>query len=123
MPYAVTAENLNGTVSVSGLSGTYASQLVFNNANNQFSGSFSGDGTGLSSVNAYSVNGLTTDSLWKIGGNAGANPTNGAFLGTKDNLPLEFWVNTNRALRLEYAYDSVFSSAVPNVIGGLRVTS
>jgi hypothetical protein len=116
VPYAITAQRLATPLDANSL----PANVVTNNAAGlTLSGAFAGDGSGLSSVNAYSVNGLTTDSLWKVGGNAGANPTNGAFLGTKDNLPLEFWVNTNRALRIEYALDP-FSGAVaaPNIIGG-----
>jgi hypothetical protein len=115
-PYAITA----GSVLSGGLaSGTYGNAVTLNNAANNFSGMFSGDGSGLSSVNAYSLNGFTSASFWQVGGNAGANPTNGAFLGTTDNLPLEFWVNTNRALRLEYALDPFSGvAAAPNIIGG-----
>ncbi len=116
VPYALVAANVSGPIAASAL----PAALVTNNATGlTLGGAFSGDGSGLSSVNAYSVNGLTTDSFWKVGGNTGANPTNRAFLGTTDNLPLEFWVNTNRALRIEYALDP-FSmvAAAPNIIGG-----
>ncbi len=116
VPYALVAANVSGPISANALPDV----VVTNGATGlTLGGAFSGDGSGLSSVNAYSVNGLTTDSLWKVGGNAGANPTNGAFLGTTDNLPLEFWVNTNRALRLEYAPDPFSAAgAAPNIIGG-----
>jgi trimeric autotransporter adhesin len=115
VPYALVAANVSGPIAASALPDV----VVTNNANGlTLGGAFSGDGSGLSSVNAYSVNGLTTDSLWKVGGNAGASPTNGAFLGTTDSLPLEFKVNGQRALRLEYGYYSFPSNAVPNVIGG-----
>jgi len=50
---------------------------------------------------------------WSRTGNAGANPTNGAFLGTADNLPLEFKVNGTRGLRLQPA---LFGTV--HVIGG-----
>ena len=114
-PYALTA----GSVVSGGLAaGTYANALTLDNADNSIAGVFSGDGSGLDNVNAYSLNGLTSASFWQIGGNAGANPTNGAFFGTTDNLPLEFKVNGSRALRLEYTYDFATSSAVPNIIGG-----
>ena len=114
-PYAITA----GSVVSGGLAaGTYGNAVTLDNADNNIAGIFSGDGSGLASVNAYSLNGLTSASFWEIGGNAGANPTNGAFIGTLDNLPLEFDVNTNRVLRLEYGYDSNAGSAAPNVIGG-----
>ena len=77
-----------------------------------------GDGSGLTGVDAESLNGLTGTSFWQTDGNAGANPTNGVFIGTTDNLPLEFRVNGSRALRLEYTFDFATSSAVPNIIGG-----
>ncbi len=50
---------------------------------------------------------------WSRTGNAGANPTNGAFLGTTDNLPLEFKVNGTRGLRLQPA-----ANGTVHVIGG-----
>ncbi len=50
---------------------------------------------------------------WSRTGNAGANPTNGTFLGTTDNLPLEFKVNGTRGLRLQPAADGTV-----HVIGG-----
>lgn len=107
-PYAITASNLTGMVSASGLSGTYSSSVTFNNAGN----SFSGNGAGLNNVNAGSLGGLASSNFWKTVGNAGANPTNGAFLGTTDNLPLEIKVSGQRALRIESG------SGGPNLIGG-----
>ncbi len=61
---------------------------------------------------------LTTANLgnfWQTAGNAGTSPANGNFLGTKDNQPLELWVNNSRALRLE-PDTNVFNAA--NVIFG-----
>jgi hypothetical protein len=52
---------------------------------------------------------------WNTNGNAGANPANGAFLGTTDNQPLEMRVNGSRALRLEPGPSGY---GAPNVIGG-----
>jgi hypothetical protein len=58
-PYAVTAENVDGLVPASQLSGTlpsgvlsgaYGDPLNLNNAGNNFSGTFSGSGTGLTGV-------------------------------------------------------------------------
>jgi hypothetical protein len=114
-PYAITA----GSVVSGGLeTGTYGNAVTLDNADNNITGVFMGDGSGLTGVNADSLNGLTSASFWQISGNAGANPTNGAFIGTTDNLPLEFKVNGNRALRFEYTYDFATSNAVPNIIGG-----
>jgi hypothetical protein len=115
VPYAITA----GAVASGGLpAGVYSSAVTFDNADNSFAGSFSGDGTGLNNVNAATLNGLASASFWNVAGNAGANPTNGAFLGTTDTLPLELRVAGSRALRLEYALNPSFPSVVPNLIGG-----
>ena len=114
-PYAITA----GSVVSGGLAtGTYGNAVTLDNAANNFVGTYSGDGSGLSAVNAYSLNGLTSASFWTLSGNAGADPVTGAFLGTTDNLPLEFKVNGSRALRLEYGSDGGISSEALNVIGG-----
>lgn len=116
-PYALRAMNLttNGLAA-----GDYDSAVAFNNAGNTFagafsgsvSGTFSGNGSGMTNVNAATLGGLSSANFWKTNGNAGANPTNGAFLGTTDNLPLEFKVNGQRVLRLEP------SAIGPNVIAG-----
>ena len=119
-PYALRALNL----STNGLAGTYGNAVTFNNAGNSFGGAFAGvftgaaigDGSGMTNVNAATIGGLAATSFWKTNGNAGANPTNGAFLGTTDNLPLELKVNGTRVLRLEPT-----ASASPNVIGGSPV--
>src|SRR5208282_4349788 len=81
-------------------------------------GTFAGDGTSVANVDAVTLDGLTSAAFWSTAGNAGANPTNGAFMGTTDNLPLEFRVAGSRALRLEYALNPSFNSIVPNLIGG-----
>ena len=119
-PYAIfaeTASNVLGVIPSGSLSGTYVFPVTMNNPGNVFGG----NGFGLTSLNASAfiagtVPTSTLSNAWKIAGNTGANPTNGAYLGTADNLPLEFHVNGQRALRLEYATD-VFGQTV-NVIGG-----
>jgi hypothetical protein len=75
--------------------------------------SFTGSGAGISNVNATTLGGVNSSNFWKLGGNAGANPANGNFLGTTDNLPLEFKVNGGRALRFEPN-----TNGAPNIIGG-----
>ena len=127
-PYALRALNLT----TNGLpSGTYTSVLNLNNAGNIFAGAFNGtvtgtvsgtltgDGTSVSNVNAVALGGVNASAFWKTNGNAGANPTNGAFFGTTDNLPLELKVAGHRAFRLEP--DSTGSS--PNVILGSDANS
>ncbi|MBK8192237.1 MAG: hypothetical protein IPK76_03080 [Lewinellaceae bacterium] len=71
-------------------------------------------GTTLSIEDGNSVN-LASLPNWSINGNAGMmDGTN--FVGTTDNVPLDFRVNNERALRLEYKkYSGDFA---PNVIGG-----
>jgi len=111
-PYAIFAENIGSGGLVSG---TYGSALTFNNASNQFTGAFTGNGANLTNVNAATLGGLTTAGFWKIRGNSGTVPgTN--FVGTTDNQPLELWVNSQRAVRLEPT-----TNGAPNVIGGAAV--
>jgi hypothetical protein len=124
-PYAVfasTASNLSGTVSAAQLSGvvssvnfsgTYGNAVTLSNAGNSFSGSFAGDGANITNVNAAALNGLGAGNFWQTSGNSGANPTNGAFIGTADSLPLEFKVNGTRVWRLE-----PLANSAPNVLGG-----
>ena len=57
-PYAITASNLTGTVSGTGLAGTYSSAVTFNNAGSSYSGS----GSGLTSLNASQLTSGTVPS-------------------------------------------------------------
>jgi len=108
-PYAITA----GSVVSDGLAaGTYGNAVTLNNSGNEISGAFSGNGGNVTNVNAATLNGISSGGFWQTNGNMGANPTNGAFIGTSDNLPLEVRVNSQRALRIE---PNTFS---PNIIGG-----
>jgi len=118
-PYALRALNLTSN----GLAGTYGNAVTLNNAGNSLAGTFSGtvsgtvsgDGSGLANVNAATVGGLSATGFWQTDGNTGANPTNGAFIGTTDNLPLEFRANGTRILRLEP------NVLAPNVVGGISL--
>jgi hypothetical protein len=105
VPYAITASNISGTLPVSQLSGrlssaqlggSYSGPVAFSNPSN----SFAGDGSGLTNVNAATLQGFTAKSFWKTTGNSGTSPTNGNFLGTTDNNPFELWVNNRRGFRL-----------------------
>jgi trimeric autotransporter adhesin len=120
-PYAITAENLDGTVGSGGLSGTYGNQVTLNNIANQFSGSFTGNGTGLMNVNAATLGGLAATGFWQTSGNSGTTPGVN-FLGTTDSEPLDFRVNNVRAMRLILQTDAlgIYSNA-PNVSGGSSV--
>jgi len=84
-------------------------------ANVTLSGTFSGDGAALTGINAATLGGLSSAAFWNINGNAGANPTNGAFLGTTDNNPLEIQVDGTRGLRME---PDSRGDSVPTLIGG-----
>jgi hypothetical protein len=111
-PYAIyaagaSAAGISGTIPNANLTGTYGSAVTFSNPAN----SFSGNGTGLSNVNALSLGGFGASSFWNLGGNAGTAPGT-QFLGTTDNQPLELKVNNQRALRLEP------NPNAPNMIGG-----
>ena len=103
---------LSGALPSGQLNGTYSGAVTFNNASNVFNGSFAGNGSALSNINAAMLNGLTGSNFWKTTGNAGT--TAGThFLGTTDNQSLEVHVNGARALRIEPN-----ANGSPNVIGG-----
>jgi len=110
-PYAILA----GSVGSNGLAaGTYANAVNFNNPAN----SFSGNGTGLTNVNAATLGGLGAGNFWIVGGNAG---TGGAGLGTVDNQPLKLIAGNRRALQLETRSVSLglFDSwSAVNTLGG-----
>jgi hypothetical protein len=119
-PYALTAFNISGPLPSGSLSGTYANPLNFNNAANQFAGSFAGNGAGLSNLNAGTLGGLNSAQFWRTGGNNNAAPPTN-FVGTTDNQPLELRVQNRRALRLEPATSiDVNFGFSPNVIGGYQ---
>jgi hypothetical protein len=118
---SVDASKLTGTILDTLLSPnvafTFANQTftgvnTFNNAGNDFIGSFTGNGSGLTSVSASTLGGLSSSAFWKTAGNAGT--TSGVnFLGTTDSQPLTLRVNNTIALQLQPGV------TVPNVVGGL----
>lgn len=94
---SVAAANISGTIPLAQL----PTEAVTNGASGvNFSGVFGGDGAGLTNV-------------WHTGGNAGTIPGT-HFLGTSDNQPLQFRVNNQLGLRLEYPT----TGTVPNLVGG-----
>jgi hypothetical protein len=113
-PYAVFAENV-GSGGIAG--GIYPNAVTFNNAANSFNGSFTGNGTGVTNVNAVTLGGLGLSNFWKLGGNTDANPANGNFIGTTDDQPFEIRVNNIRAMRYRVVAGTQVTNA-PNVIGG-----
>jgi hypothetical protein len=112
-PYAIYAENasaagITGTLPAASLGGTYGNPVTLNN----FGNSFTGNGAGLTSVNAATLGGLGIANFWQLGGNS---VSAGQFLGSLNNQPVKFWANNARALRLEPGMSGHNS---PNVIGG-----
>jgi hypothetical protein len=101
-PYAITAENLDGSLPASQLSGTVPNSVLTG-----------GNGAGLANVNALTLDGLGAASFWNLLGNAGTSPGVN-FLGTTDDQALEIHVNGVRGLRVEP--DPTYNT--PNVIGG-----
>lgn len=99
-PYAIRARHFTGVISNAQLTGAYSGPVTFSNPSNSFSGSFTGNGAGLTNLNA-----------WQLGGNAGTAPGVN-FLGTTDNQPLEFLVNNQRTLRLEPG------TTIPSIVAG-----
>lgn len=80
-PYAIFAENVGS----GGLAaGTYTKAVTFNNPAN----SFTGNGGGLTNVNAVTLGGLSASKFWQVGGNAGTTSASD-FLGTTDGRPLQ----------------------------------
>jgi hypothetical protein len=84
-PYAITAENV---APGGGVAGAYSNAVTFNNTGN----SFTGDGSGLTDVDATTLCGMPCTNFWQLTGNAGTTPGVN-FLGTTDNEQLEFKVN------------------------------
>lgn len=120
-PYAITAGALTGTLPAAQLSGTvgsaqiggtYSSTVSFANAGN----SFTGNGSGLTGVNAATVGGLSAGSFWNLLGNAGTTAGNN-FVGTTDNRDL--WLKVNNQVGLRLLVSSV-SSTEPNLVGGAQ---
>jgi hypothetical protein len=121
-PYAIFAEGANaaglsGTIPMSNLTGTYGGALSLTNAAN----SFTGNGSGLTGVNAATLGGLAAGSFWQVGGNTGV-PTGSNFIGNTDNQFLDLHANGVRAMRLRLLSDGLgLYSNAPNVIGGSAV--
>jgi len=127
-PYAIYAENA-GSVAAGSVTGSeIASSTIAagNIANGQVVKSLNGLNDAVTLAAGANVtlttngNTLTMASAgggndWSLVGNAGTTPGVN-FLGTTDIQPLELWVNSQRALRLEPN-----SRGAPNVIGGASV--
>lgn len=109
-PYAMFAESVAGGALAPG---TYTNPVTLNNPGNSFTGTFIGNGAGVSNVNALTLNGLDASGFWQLGGN---NVTGGQFIGSINNQPVEIWANGTRAMRFEPN-----TNGAPNVVGGAPV--
>ncbi|MFZ0826632.1 MAG: hypothetical protein WAO02_04340 [Verrucomicrobiia bacterium] len=103
-PYAISAENvigsvpagqLTGTVPPTGLGGLYLNPVDLNNPGNVFDG----NGAGLTGVNALTLDGLSAANFWQLTGNAGTTPGVN-FVGTIDATPFFLDVNGSPVLKL-----------------------
>ncbi|MDB6109109.1 MAG: hypothetical protein JWR69_859 [Pedosphaera sp.] len=112
---AGTATNISGMVPSGALSGIYSGPITLNNGANQLIGSFSGNGGGLTNLNAATIGGLGASNFWHLNGNTATIPGT-QFLGTTDNQPFILKVNNAQALRLEPALSG--GTIFPNVIFG-----
>ena len=121
-PYAIYAEGanaagLNGTIPMGSLTGTYGGPVNLNNPGD----SFTGNGAGLTGVNAFELDGLAASNFWQTAGNVGttAGPN---FVGTTDNQPLYLDSDGNRGLDLQFTSRSLFpilgNLQAMNVAGG-----
>lgn len=99
------AAQLSGPVSSANLAGTYANAVNLTNPGNNFSG----NGAGVTNVNAALLGGLASSNYWQTGGN---NVAPGQFLGSTNNQPVELWVNNKRAFHIEDTTNAA------NIIGG-----
>ncbi len=105
------ASGLIGTLPAGGLSGGYFNALQLIDPGNLFVGTFHGDGSGLSNVDAFQLEGKLATDFWQLSGNAGT-IAGTHFVGTTDNQSLELRVNNARA--------SIIEPRLPtaNLIGG-----
>ena len=118
---AITATHVTGAIADGQLSANIprlAGSAIF--AGTVTATNFSGNGAGLTNVNAAMLGGLTTTNFWQLGGNGDSDPSTN-FLGTLDNQRLEFRVNNTRALRLEPTANDASHSNLVNVVGGSPV--
>ena len=79
------------------------------------SANFSGNGSGLTNVDAPTLGGLAASNYWQLGGNS---LIAGQFLGSVNNQAVEIRANGARALRIEPN-----NSGAPNLIGGSPLNS
>jgi hypothetical protein len=130
-PYAITASNLTGTLPAAQLigtvpsaqvAGTYSNPVTFSNAANTFAGNGAGlTGLDASQLTTGAIPDAALNNAWKINGNMGTSPTNGNFIGTTDNQPVELKVNGQRVVRWERQTNApIFGFVIPNTVGGFE---
>ena len=118
--FATSAGGLSGFLPASQLTGTLRNSLlpadvVTNNSTGlTLAGNLSGNGAGVSNVNAIALNGFGAGSLWQLGGNTVGL---GQFIGSTNNRPLELRVNNQPLLRLSTATNGLNGSSF-NIIHG-----
>lgn len=113
---SLNANNISsGTIPSASIAGSYGSAVTFNNPGNGFVGSYTGDGAGVTNVNAASLNGLNATNFWRVGGN---NVSAGQFIGSTNNQPVEIHVGGVRAMRAELYPEQVNASNIVNIING-----
>jgi len=114
-PYAITA----GSIISGGIpAGSYTNAVAFSHPGNTFSGAFSGNGAGITNLNASLLGGQSAANFWQLGGN---NVAAGQFVGSTNNQPVELRANGQRGLRLEpspYGSPNLIGGSVYNFIGG-----
>ncbi len=116
----VTAANVaaGATAANASTSANTANTLVERDGSGSFSagtitaGGFTGNGAGMTNVNAATLAGLGAGNFWQLGGN---NVAPGQFIGSTNNQPVEIWAGGVRMLRLE---PGIGGLNTPNVIGG-----
>ena len=103
------ANQLSGALPSAQLAGTYSSAVTLNNPAN----SFTGDGSGLTAVNAFALGGVSASGFWKLSGNAVAP---GQFIGSTNFQAVELRANALPGWRVEP--DPRPGGIAANLIGG-----
>jgi formylglycine-generating enzyme required for sulfatase activity len=125
-PYSIGASSLLAPLTGSLLQGTYPGSLTLNNAANQLSGIFTGNGANMTNVNAALLGGLASSNFWKTTGNAGTTPGIN-YVGTTDGQPLLLnapFVGIGRTNKITTAeYFGVQAPAGAGSFGGMYINS
>lgn len=109
LPYALHARS----VTAEGLSGTYSNAVNFNHPASQFLGTFAGDGTAVTNVDATRLGGLGPEVLRQLATNAAVTTVSNAqgFINVRDYGALGNGVDQTAALQL--AIDQTTNSPTP----------